>query len=271
MAPAPAPQRRFSARRWWLAAILVVVGLGILSGWIWREPLGRLAVSGYALMVDSRRMAQWVADQGAAAPAVFICLQIAQVILAPIPGEATGFAGGVLFGTGAGFVYSTIGLTLGSWINLVLGRVLGRAFVRRVVAARHLEHFDRLMQGQGLMAALALFVLPGFPKDYLCLFLGLSHLPLRVLLPLAAVGRLPGTFLLSLQGASLAGGNIVTFATVTLACGLGLYLAYRYREKWQQWIARWNSAQAPASPSSKHDAAAEDGGVRHEGPRTPGA
>ena len=256
MVPPPAPVRSFKVRRWWLAAIMAVAGLGILLGWSWRVPLMHLAGTAYELMVDSQRMARWVADQGAAAPAVFIGLQIAQVVLAPVPGEATGFVGGILFGTGAGFVYSTIGLTLGSWINLVLGRVLGRAFVRRVVAEHHLARFDALMRGQGLWAALALFVLPGFPKDYLCFFLGLSRLPLRVLLPVAAVGRLTGTFLLSLQGASLAGGNFATFGVVTLVCGLGLYLAYRYREKWPRWMARWGGA----GPIGEKDSGTKDDG-----------
>jgi len=50
------------------------------------------------------------------APVIFIGLQALQVVVvvAPIPGEVTGILGGYLFGEWLGFLYSTIGLTLGS-------------------------------------------------------------------------------------------------------------------------------------------------------------
>ena len=192
-------------------------------------------------------------------------MQVVQVVLAPIPGEATGFAGGLLFGTGPGFLYSTIGLTLGSWINLLLGRLLGRGFVRRVVSQAHLSRFDALMQGQGLLAALALFVLPGFPKDYLCLFLGLSQLPLRVLLTVAAAGRMPGTFLLSLQGANLARGMFLSFAIVAAICGAGLWLAYRHRAKWQCWITGLRAVE----PLPEEETIGAKGKVSPEAGKTP--
>jgi uncharacterized membrane protein YdjX (TVP38/TMEM64 family) len=127
-----------------------------------------------------------------------------------------------------------------------------------VVAGHHLARFDALMQDKGLLAALALFVLPGFPKDYLCLFLGLSRLPLRVLLPVAAVGRMPGTFLLSLQGDSLADGNFVIFGAVTLVCGLGLLLAYRRRDRWQRRLARMGTDRAAGATDEVSQRPAED-------------
>ena len=65
---------------------------------------------------------------------MFIGIQIAQVIAAPVPGEATGFIGGYIFGTLTGFIYSTIGLTIGSLINFGIGRLLGERFVRRLIS-----------------------------------------------------------------------------------------------------------------------------------------
>ena len=51
---------------------------------------------------------------GAYSPLVYILLQVAQVVVAPIPGGAIEFLGGYLFGANAGFVYSMIGLIIGS-------------------------------------------------------------------------------------------------------------------------------------------------------------
>src|SRR5256886_11601677 len=57
-------------------------------------------------------------ELGVLAPVLFIALQTLQVIMSPIPGEATGFLGGYLFGEWLGLCYSTIGLTIRSLASL---------------------------------------------------------------------------------------------------------------------------------------------------------
>jgi uncharacterized membrane protein YdjX (TVP38/TMEM64 family) len=167
-------------------------------------------------------------------------IQVLQVILAPIPGEATGLIGGYLFGTLQGFIYSSIALTAGSWINFAIGRLLGRRYVRKMIPGASLDRMDFLLRHQGILVVFILFVLPGFPKDYLCLFLGLSTLPLRAFMLITALGRMPGTLLLSLQGASLFEGNYALLAALFGACLLIVYLAYRYRGSLYLWIERQN-------------------------------
>jgi hypothetical protein len=51
-------------------------------------------------------------EWGILAPVVFMAIQALQVVISPVPGEATGFLGGYLFGVWLGFVYSTVGLTV---------------------------------------------------------------------------------------------------------------------------------------------------------------
>ena len=66
---------------------------------------------------------------------VFMGIQILQVIFAPVPGEATGFIGGYLFGVLEGFLYSSLALAIGSWINFSIGRFLGVRYVRKMIPA----------------------------------------------------------------------------------------------------------------------------------------
>ena len=66
------------------------------------------------LYVDKHFLKRTLREWGVLAPVVFILLQALQVIISPIPGEATGILGGYLFGQGLGLLYSTIGLTVGS-------------------------------------------------------------------------------------------------------------------------------------------------------------
>jgi membrane protein YqaA with SNARE-associated domain len=47
------------------------------------------------------------------------------------------------------------------------------------------------MKHQGIIVVLLFFIFHGFPKDNLCLFLGITTLPLKVLTLMTAAGRVP--------------------------------------------------------------------------------
>ncbi len=51
-----------------------------------------------AALSDRHSISAFINSFGTLAPVVFIVIQILQVLFAPIPGEATGFIGGFLFG-----------------------------------------------------------------------------------------------------------------------------------------------------------------------------
>ena len=181
----------------------------------------------------------YVLSWGHWAPFVFTSLQTLQVVFAPVPGEATGFLGGFIFGFLPGLIYSFIGLTLGSWINLGIGRYWGRGLVKRILPASVFARFDHLLRAKAVFFIFILFVIPGFPKDYLCLILGMSRLPLRLLLIVAGVGRIPGTLILSLQGASLDAGRYLQIVIVSALALAFLGPAYLLRDRVYEWSARW--------------------------------
>src|SRR5256884_7624833 len=62
-----------------------------------------------------------------------IAVQFLQVVIAAIPGEITSFAAGYVFGAWRGFLYSTIGVTLGSAFNFWFARVVGRPTLERLI------------------------------------------------------------------------------------------------------------------------------------------
>ena len=194
----------------------------------------------YHLLSDRDQIRDFIASFGWGAPLVFMGIQILQVIFAPVPGEATGFISGYLFGVFEGFLYSSVALGIGSWINFSIGRFLGERFVRKMIPAAKFEKFDSMLKRQGIIVVFLLFVFPGFPKDYFCLFLGLSTLPLKVFILIAAVGRMPGTFLLSLQGAYLYEENYLFLGIAAGACALIAAIAYRFRESIYLWVERFN-------------------------------
>jgi uncharacterized membrane protein YdjX (TVP38/TMEM64 family) len=152
------------------------------------------------LFIDKERLLAFIEKHRAYAVSIFIGLQILQVVFAPIPGEVTGFVGGIIFGTFWGVVYSTIGLTIGSYIAFVLAKIVGRPLVESVVNTEAIKQYDYLMKHKGLFLAFLLFLIPGFPKDYLCYLLGLGHMGHGAFLLISTLGRLLGTAMLTLGG-----------------------------------------------------------------------
>ena len=225
-------------RKWyWIAGVLLVSLLLVLA---LRHEIASGLMTAYRWIADREQVEQFVAAFGRGAPIVFMVLQILQVILAPVPGEATGFIGGYLFGSLKGFVYSSLALAIGSWVNFSIGRFLGKRWVRRWIPDKTLGRFDHLVQRQGVIVLFLLFVFPGFPKDYLCLFLGITTIPLKIFLVIASIGRMPGTLMLSLQGEFLFDKNYVVFVVVFTVTALLAFVTIRYRETIYRWIEKLN-------------------------------
>lgn len=228
-----------SAKKIGICILFALIVLGFAGFWF-RVPLWEKIVNCYRLFSDREQTRQFISSFGSSAPAIFILIQVLQVLLAPIPGEATGFIGGYLFGVLPGFIYSSIGLTAGSWLNFMIGRFLGERYVRKLIPADQFKKIDRKVKRQGVILLFILFLFPGFPKDYLCLALGLSTLPVKIFVFLAGVGRMPGTFVLSLQGAFLYEQNYVLLGILIGACLILALLCYVYRERIYLWVEKFD-------------------------------
>ena len=182
---------------------------------------------------------------GALAPLVFIGLQVLQVVVSPIPGEVTGFLGGFVFGEWLGLAYSMVGLTAGSLLAFGVGRWLGAAFVERLVSPAAWKRLGFVVEAEGAILCFILYLIPGLPKDILCYLFGLSPMPFWLFAVASTLGRLPGTWVLTAEGATTAGGHYVEMALVmgiVAALGVPLY-AVRHRI-----LARYSRPLAPSAP-----------------------
>lgn len=195
------------------------------------------------LFLSRQRLTAFIAERRTYAAALFIGLQVVQVIAAPVPGEVTGFVGGIFFGTFRGILFSTIGLTIGSWIAFSLARALGRPLVEVFVSAETIKRYDYVMKHKGMFLAFLMFLIPGFPKDLLCYLLGLGHMGPRDFLIVSTTGRLLGTTLLTIGGAYFRDERYWAFFTV-VGIGIGaILLVMIYRENIEQWFRRMRAIQ----------------------------
>jgi uncharacterized membrane protein YdjX (TVP38/TMEM64 family) len=190
---------REKQRRAWLsvalvAALVIAIGAAV---WTWRKPIR-------ALLGDREALQAWVSRLGPWGPLATIGLNIAQVILAPIPGQFVGVMNGYLYGIAAGTLYSMIGLIIGTAAAMVLGRRFGRPLVERLVDPTQLARWDDITTDQGPWFFFLVFLFPFVPDDVTAFLIGLSPLSIPRMLILTTLGRLPGVFVSCWVGARAA-------------------------------------------------------------------
>ncbi|MFR1769993.1 TVP38/TMEM64 family protein [Anaerostipes sp.] len=138
-------------------------------------------------------------------PLLFIVIQLAQVVIAVIPGGLTCLAGVVFFGPWYGFLYSAVGILIGSCINFYLARRYGEKFIRLFVNDETYEKTrKKFLTGKKFdVVFTAAILLPGAPDDVLCMLAGLTDMSWRKFLTILFLGRPVTIVVYSLGGAML--------------------------------------------------------------------
>lgn len=180
------------------------------------------------LWSDPSSLRAWLLRQGAYAPWAIVLLQVVQVVVAPIPGQAVGLAAGYLFGAGPGTLLSLAGTVLGSLLAFALARRLGRPLVERLVPTEWLSRLDAVAHKRGLFFLLLVYLLPFVPDDMACFAAGLTPIPIPALMVVAVLGRLPGLWVSCWLGAhavslSRQGWTLVIAGSALLALAFVLW------------------------------------------------
>ncbi len=147
---------------------------------------------------------------------VFIGIQILQILVAAIPGEIVQIAGGYIYGTWLGTLYSLIGILLGSILVFSIVRLLGYPLVRLVASETQIKKFNSIFSSSKSEAAtFILFLIPGIPKDVLTYIAGVTPVkPLRFFI-IIMIGRFPALLASSYIGHGAHNGN---YALVIILC-----------------------------------------------------
>ena len=217
-------------------------GLFVLIIFRYHSQLWTQAVKLWDLFRDRRQLKRVIKSFGQFSPLVFILLQVIQVVVAPIPGEAIEFLGGYVFGVWAGMVYSMIGLILGSGLAFGIARIFEKQAIERIVSPELTKRFNYLIGHEGVILSFLLFLFPGFPKDTLCYILGLTPMHWGIFLIISTIGRIPGTLIAILQGAKAFEHQYITFLILLGISALIILIFYIYHEEIHQWIKKISKA-----------------------------
>lgn len=181
-------------RKAWLTSIAlllsaIVIAIAVLS------PLRSILASPDQLRSTVEKSGLW-------APTLSVVLEILQVVIAPIPGQAIDFANGYIFGGLVGSICSLLGIGIGSTFAIFIARRFGRPLVSRLITPKGVEQMKPYTRRSSQWFFFILFVLPGMPDDLLCYTIGLTSIPLSRAVTIALLGRIPKVVAAVLTGAT---------------------------------------------------------------------
>lgn len=180
----------------------------------------------------------WIERFGILAPIVFVLLQAAQVIFAPIPGQAVALVAGYLFGPVAGTFYSLTGVLIGSAIAFSLARRYGRSFVESMVHEDAVSRFDSFVDRVGIPGLIAFVIIPGLPDDVVCFLSGLTKWRFRTFMFAITLGRLPAYVLTVYAGGELASERFLIAAILIAAVIAVSAVGYYNQEAIRDYVER---------------------------------
>jgi uncharacterized membrane protein YdjX (TVP38/TMEM64 family) len=192
-----------------IIGILFFAGFIIIISYIFVTRFGEITE-------NPQRIREIVRGYGVWGYFIFSLLNIFQVIFAPVPGNVVTVSSGILFGFLRGIIITWLSVIAGGSIVLVIARAFGRRMFEYLLDEKA-QNFENVITRKGVPFILLLSIFPNPLGDGLFYLAGLTTIPLKVLIPLIALGRLPGIVLAVFLGDRLLTAGIAGW----LLAGLG--------------------------------------------------
>ena len=134
----------------------------------------------------------FLAEYRSASAFVYVGIQVLQIAIFIIPGQAIQLAGGYVFGFWIGFALTFGGIFLGTVFTFYLARLLGKDAVHLIIGEEKTKKtIDRLNSKKALFIIFLIYLVPGIPKDAVTYVAGVSDIDVRPFVILSMLGRLP--------------------------------------------------------------------------------
>lgn len=205
--------------------------------------IGALVLGAYLIFyflgwtkLTKEELQTFISSTGAVAPIVFIAVTFAQVSLVPIPGAVTILAGSFLFGFWKSFLYSYIGMMIGSVASFALGRVIGRPYVNWVVGGKDkADEWIKKLKGRENVFLFFAFFLPLFPDDILCAVAGALPIKWVTFIIMQVITRATSILatMLFMSGEIIPfhGWGLIVLGALAIVCVAAFIISIKYSEK----------------------------------------
>ena len=231
--PAGAARRRARAQKRLAAIAIALAAAACIGVACWQYVPGVLA-----WLADAGAVRAFVADHAILSRLAMLGINMAQVLLAFLPGEPVELASGYAFGFIEGTFMCLIAAALATTLIYAGVRRWGWKLVGLFFDRATFDRFSWLQDAKRLeLVMLVVFLIPGTPKDFLTYFAGLTGMRFAPVVLIATFGRIPSIVTSTIAASAFGSGNygVAVLATVAsfamLAVGGALYKLVRSRSE----------------------------------------
>lgn len=230
-----------------LIITIAVIAVLVVAGYFWYEPIMRF-------FSDPEQIRIAIHDAGVFGPLVFILLQAAQVVIAPIPGAVTGALGGVLFDYW-GILLSAVGSAIGFFIVILISRRFGRPLLEKLFSKKDIEKFDFLIGSRAELPLFLIFLFPLFPDDLVAYLAGLTNIKLSRLMWISIIAKLPTQIATNILGDQVFFGEDAKILIITSVVAVAAIVVVYFQKNWlkQLFTAEDRVEFVKQSFAKKHD------------------
>lgn len=159
---------------------------------------------------------------------VYLLMQVVQILIPVIPGQALQLAAGYIYHFLLGLILSLLGIAMGTGASFGLSRFLGHdAMILMFGEEKIHSYVNKLNSKRAYQIIFLLYLMPGFPKDFICFAAGISEIRFLPFLILSLVGRTPALMLSLIIGSMTRAGSyqgaVVVAAVALVLCFLFLW------------------------------------------------
>jgi uncharacterized membrane protein YdjX (TVP38/TMEM64 family) len=163
---------------------------------------------------------------------VYMGIQILQITIFIIPGQAIQLAGGYLFSFWLGLLLTFAGVLMGTIITFYLARILGKDAIHLMVGEEKTKHYiEKLNSKKALFIIFIIYLIPGIPKDAVTYVAGVAEVDVRPFVIISMLGRLPAMVGGVMIGSMLNSGSYIGVAILSIISVIAFILGIVFKDK----------------------------------------
>lgn len=196
-----------------------------------------------------------ISDTGAWGMAVYVLIQILQVVILPLPAVVCYVPGAIIWGAPMATLLASIGVIIGSVIAYFIGRIWGKKAVIWIAGKETTEKYSAYFGKRGKGIFVIMQILPFFPDDILCMIAGLTSMNFVYFLVVMCTVR---PAIISVY-CFLSGGSVIPFSgwgiyvwiAIFVVCIVLAVLSFKYQDKFESWLISKFSRRKKAEVQAK--------------------
>ena len=182
----------------------------------------------------------WFESFGMFAWIIFFLIQIAQVVILPIPSQITTIAGVLIFGPFITFLISSVAIVVGSILCFLFGRIFGVKIAYKIASNQTVDKYRKILTQKGKILLPVMFLFPAFPDDLLCFIAGTTQIKFGYFIIITIITRLIGIACICWFGSGelipFNGWGIPVWIILIVLIIVVLFLLFKYQQQIENFL-----------------------------------